>query len=327
MDPQLSPEMDDDDDDILFIGGILCVLTAAVHAHVAAATLFVRHRRRAPTVPRRVHRTHTITPLIEGNDRMCTKLLGMPWPLVELIQGILRPMMHPRGGLTVLDQITTFLLWMWQYPRLSLLSAVSGNIGETTTCRIIDKMLTAFVTTFAPFIHMSAPAARPQFILHHSLIGVLDGTALGIRRPTLEEERFYRGDKHRHFVSMLILCNPDGFITWVGVGYPGHNNDQANYSLSALARWIHGSGNRILTDGGFFGEELIRPVIRPTDSILFEYFNHLVQDERAIIEHVNADVKEFEAIAQRFRGNRMQLTQAAISACILHNMKVLWARS
>ena len=314
-------DISDDDMDVIIAAAASFVMTT-VAAQTSILAVLKRRVRKRRVGPYRRRTDHTITPLID-DDTECRKLLGVPRAVVGLGETTLLPQIQPRAGLSVLDQVVTLLVWLWHYPRLSLLSAISGNVGEATTHRVIVEVLDLFVTSFDSLIRMPAgAAARGRFVLHHSLVGVLDGTALGIRRPTIGQDRFYRGDKHRHFVSMLILCDPAGYILWIGVGYPGHNNDQANYSSSSLRAWLLAEGHKVLTDGGFFGDELIRPVIKP-DNPLLEYYNNLVQDERAIIEHVNSDIKEIEVLGSRFRGNRLLLTKAAVAVAILHNMKVI----
>jgi hypothetical protein len=198
-------------------------------------------------------------------------------------------------------------------------------VGIATAFRIIESAMQIFNTALCGVIHIpDISLLRHQFAISRWVIGVIDGTALGIRRPQHRQDRFYRGDKARHFLSLLVVCDSQGLVIWIGIGYPGHNNDQANYRRSSIRSWLlQQDSARLLSDGGFFGDELIRPVIKPSNPLM-RLWNELVQDERAIVEHVNADLKEFNVLATTFRGSQEQLCQAALSVAILHNLKILW---
>ena len=274
--------------------------------------------------PRRKRIKPVLLNLVQRSDLNSRKLLGIPWAVADLCMQRLHGELQSRAGISVDEQVAAFLLWLKHYPRLSLLSALIGNPGEVTCHRIVNEVLEVFVPALSRSLDM--PPLRELvgvFTWRRTIIGVIDGTPLTIRRPTQEQDRFYRGDKARHFISMLILCNPAGRILWAGVGYPGHNNDQANYNSSTLRPFVRTSGAEILSDGGFFGDELVRPVIKP-DTPLARVYNTIIQDNRAIVEHVNADIKEYEILSGRFRGSKEQLAAAAMAVCELHNFHLAW---
>ena len=274
--------------------------------------------------PRRKRIAPVLLSLVRDSDENSKKLLGVPWAVANLCMQRLSTVLQPRAGISVAEQVAAYLMYLKHYPRLTLLSALIGNPGEVTCHRIISEVTEVFVPAFSRFLEM--PPLEEMvgiFEWRRTIIGIIDGTPLTIRRPTLNQDRFYRGDKARHFISMLILCNTQGRILWAGVGYPGHNNDQSNYNSSSLRPFVRTSGADILSDGGFYGDALIRPVIKPNTPLAHTY-NTIIQDNRAIIEHVNADIKEFEILSGRFRGSREQLAEAAIAVCELHNFMLTW---
>ena len=304
----------------------LTTVLAGVTALMGMATVMLatRARLRHRSSPKRKRTEPTLMRLVRGDDESGKKLTGLPWAMIDLLITKLGRHLEPRAGLTAADQICAFLIWLRHYPRLSLLSAQSGNPGEATMWRVVNDVLAVFVPHLSGALRLPPiNELRGQLEWRHSVIGVLDGTPLSIRRPLQDQARFYRGDKARHFITMLLLCDVQGRILWVGVGYPGHNNDQANYSNSSLRPFVRAAGVELLTDGGFFGNELIRPLVRPSDA-LQEAFNTIIQDNRAVVEHVNVDVKEFEILSGRFRGSRILLTNAALAVCILHNILQAW---
>lgn len=120
-------------------------------------------------------------------------------------------------------------------------------------------------------------------------------------------------------MTALVVCDRNETIEWVSVGFPGHANDQANYSISNLRVFLEQENKKVLADGGFFGMSMVRPLIQPkrVEEIAW---NKLVQLERATIEHVNAHIKQWAVLSSVFRGNRMLLSQATIAVCALHNI-------
>ena len=213
--------------------------------------------------------------------------------------------------------ICMFLFYLRHYPCLSVLSALSGNCGEASALTVIKDVLPQFLAHYGHYIKMEVRAGG--LISNDTSIGSLDGTPLNIHRPGEDERRYYRGDKARHFVTALILCNREEQILWVGVGFPGHENDQGNYNISNLRIFLEQQQLTVIADGGFYGPQMVRPVISP-HTTAEKAWNAVVQHDRSVIEHVNAHIKNWKILSQTFRGNINHLCQCSIAVCALHNL-------
>ena len=75
------------------------------------------------------------------------------------------------------------------------------------------------------------------------------------------QRRFYRKDKHCHFMNLLIIVDNDGFITFCKGGYMGHLVDATCFNYARIPRLP--AGLFLLGDSGFpLTDQLIVPARR-----------------------------------------------------------------
>ena len=228
-------------------------VTATMTALTSLILVRRRHRKSSRSGPYRT-RIYPLLSEVRDRDGEALSLLGVPIGIVEVIPDTLSPVLASRAGLKVYDMICMFLFYLRHYPCLSVLSALSGNCGEASALTVIKDVLPQFLAHYGHYIKMEVRAGG--FISNDTSIGSLDGTPLNIHRPGEDERRYYRGDKARHFVTALILCNREEQILWVGVGFPGHENDEGNYNVSNLRIFLEQQQLTVIADGGFYGPQM-----------------------------------------------------------------------
>lgn len=60
-------------------------------------------------------------------------------------------------------------------------------------------------------------------------MGAIDGTFTPINRPSENQENSYNGHRHRHLMSIQMVCDCLGHLRFIQAGFPGHLNDVGTY--------------------------------------------------------------------------------------------------
>jgi len=95
-------------------------------------------------------------------------------------------------------------------------------------------------------------------VLRGRCAGYLDATCLFVRRPSINQRRFWRGDKRRHCFVAQAVVDPHGRIRHLVVGFPGGiSNDRGLYISTDLylnASAYFSAGEFLCADGGYPGD-------------------------------------------------------------------------
>jgi hypothetical protein len=121
---------------------------------------------------------------------------------------------------------------------------------------------------------------------------------------------YYRGDKHRHFLTAQVVTGLDGQIYNMQLGL-GHNNDQGMLGLTGMKEFLFNNDIKLLADGGYSNLRLVVP-----DENRSSQWNHEQKNLRSVVETAIGYVKSWNAASDTFR----QSPQHQILAlnCIYH---------
>lgn len=130
------------------------------------------------------------------------------------------------------NRILLVLIWLRKYPSLDLLACMF-DISMSTVSGTIHQV--------APIIwhHFRSCVTWPSLREWQSLrntwrhfpnaVGAIDGTYTPINRPTVNQRNYYSGHRHRHLMSIQVICDSLGHIRFIQAGFPGHLNDGGTY--------------------------------------------------------------------------------------------------
>lgn len=163
---------------------VVASTVAAVSAMSTTIGVAQRRRVRRRRGPYRIRVAVLIARCVDSSGE-ARSILGVPTGVAEAIADTLARCLLSRSGLSVYEMVCGFLFWLRHYPRLSLLSAMLGNIGETTALCVIRDVMPLFIEHYAPYIRFQSDA--PRFVADHDAIGIIDGTALNVHRPGQDE--------------------------------------------------------------------------------------------------------------------------------------------
>ena len=97
------------------------------------------------------------------------------------------------------------------------------------------------------FLTRCSQVVQDKGALLQETFGFLDGTAVRICRPMVDQEEFYSGYKKYHCIKYQAITTPDGMIIHVGGPFVGRHNDsgmlirsQIRHYLAAHARSLGG---------------------------------------------------------------------------------------
>lgn len=144
------------------------------------------------------------------------------------------------------------------------------------------------------------------------LLAILDATEQPVQRPKDPERqrRFYSGKKKRHTIKTGLVVNEEGLIRAVTPPTPGSVHDLRHFRESGVLGRIP-RACRVVGDRAFTGlqHDLPRhnlaiahkarrhhPLTRAQ-----KVANRELSQRRMVVEHVFAAMKQFRALADRFR--------------------------
>ena len=136
-------------------------------------------------------------------------------------------------------------------------------------------------------------------------VGSVDGTPHYKNRTHPKQSDYYRGDKHRFFITAQTVVSPEAQLMQFVFG-KGRNNDQAMFNKSGLRRNLILNNQKLLGDGGYHHRLLITP--EPTKS---KFWNQTQKDKRSIVEIVIGYVKTWGVARETFRQN-IELQEMAL---------------
>ena len=230
--------------------------------------------------------------------------------------------LHPKGGhpfvLTPFDYLAITLLYMRQYPTMDILADEWGGISKGTICKVYNSTITYLVITGK--LHLLSAKD-----LSDGDIVVVDATESPINRPKKGQKEFYSGKKKHHTIKTQILfCKNRCLIVGIRLD-KGHVHDFELFKRSEGADLPDGVEE--IGDSGYQGLGKLHknsetPVKKPRGGKLSEEqkaSNRLLSKKRICIEHVNAWVKRFRILKDRYRNRRCNFWKPMFLACVVFN--------
>ncbi|KAJ6252010.1 hypothetical protein M0813_14557 [Anaeramoeba flamelloides] len=95
-----------------------------------------------------------------------------------------------------------------------------------------------------------------------NIVGALDITEHKRNRCTSFERLLYSGKQKAHTIKSIAVVDIDGLFLYFKTGYKGHLNDENVWNLDNLQQKL-GPNNLLLTDGGFYGPLVTKPIRKP----------------------------------------------------------------
>jgi len=144
--------------------------------------------------------------------------------------------------LDIPERIMVWLMSLRGGPYLSDLQLATGW-DKSSICADFHYMNVVTASLLAPLIRWPDAAERlvmknsfpESTVLRGRCVGYLDATCLFVRRPSINQRRFWRGDKRRHCFVAQAVVDPHGRIRHLVVGFPGGiSNDRGLYISTDL---------------------------------------------------------------------------------------------
>lgn len=231
--------------------------------------------------------TKTTAPL---ND---TQLLG----LIETIEHCdqLADVPYGQRTLTVEDRV------------LLTLDYLSENRTEqalATTYRVSQPTVSRIISTFTDLIAGLLEKHRPTPADFQTFAGtlVVDGTLVtcwGWR----DHHDLYSGKHKTTGLNLQVACDLDGHLMWVSDPKPGSWHDLRCIRESEFPA-PEGQSWNVTADKGYIGWSCTHPIRKPKNGSLTEEdkdYNRQVNSYRAVIERVNAHLKNWHILKTRYR--------------------------
>jgi len=126
-------------------------------------------------------------------------------------------------------------------------------------------------------------------------IGSLDFSIHRIRQPEIGEWRFFRGDKHCHFINNLSISDITKVFLTVEPGYAGRMADSRAFELSQTFQQLEERNVQVLVDGGFHqGDNVIQAYEDDENT-------RLHKQNRAVVENSYRQIHDFQSTMNKWR--------------------------
>lgn len=120
--------------------------------------------------------------------------------------------------------------------------------------------------------------------------------------------KFYRGDKHAHFLNALVICGLNGHIYYVSIGY-GRNSDLLLFKRTGLPAFLEANDLRVLGDRGFKNPYVLFPTDPETTIEDMEY-NNVMYEYRSVVENIYSRISNWNLASSKFKQDVCLQTQS-----------------
>lgn len=199
--------------------------------------------------------------LEDYSDSEIRKVCGVDWRSAREIIGIFEPLEGTRRSAVPLEtKVITFLHYLrsrtfqWSLASSSGTSqaTVSDNISQCT-----DRLLSIALNTINFPTDPESITARKQgfFDIHRpkgfpNIIGVVDGTHIGIIAPNEDEDKFVNR-KNYHSINCQVVTDPSHRFLDINAKFPGSSHDSFIWRQSSVRTRI---SEGQLGEGWFLGK-------------------------------------------------------------------------
>lgn len=155
---------------------------------------------------------------------------------------------------------------------------------------------------------------------------LIDVTEIFIQRPKRKQKKYYSGKKKRHTIKVQIVYDLTAhkIVSFYISNGTTHDFKMFKESNPRFREFVKG-----LADSGYQGiakiwHSIETPFKKPRGGELSDEekeFNTLLGSIRVAIEHVNAWLKRFRMIKDRYRGNIKELWKVILFMCFAFNIE------
>jgi hypothetical protein len=234
------------------------------------------------------------------------------------------------------------LVWLRIYPTYEVLGLLFSLDKSNARDNVLDVLATLETLADFPFEHPAADRKKTRSVAavmdaFPDVRLVIDTKEQRIQRPTSTKENdaqksFYSGKKKCHTLKTEIGVRPDGQISSVSPSVPGG----ATHDLVLLRRTgLIGrldEGEAAMLDKAYVGLAKDYPEVRlyipfkaSRNHPLTEEqkaYNRLLAQYRIVVEHTNAQLNQFQVLAQVYRHARDSHPQAVRVVSLLVNQRI-----
>jgi len=235
------------------------------------------------------------------------------------------------------------LIWLRIYPTFEVLGFLF-SLNKTNVHDIVGDML-ATLETMADFPYERPQGDRKKLRSVAAVMDafpevrlVIDSKEQMIQRPksTKEDDRqkpYYSGKKKRHTIKNEIGVLPDGQIGALSQSVPGGATaDVTLLRKTRLVARLDAADEAAMLDKAYVGarkdfpdHRLLIPFKASRNHPLTEEekaFNRLVAKYRIVVEHTNAQLNQFQVLAQVYRHARKSHSRTIRAVAMLVNQRI-----
>lgn len=229
---------------------------------------------------------------------------------------------HKKGGrpnrLSVFSSLVVYLLYIRQYMTQTIIADIVG-VKKWAISRAYHWVQDTLIENGCLRLIGNRKAGTGNYLL-------IDVTEIYINRPKRNQKRYYSGKKKRHTMKVQIVfdvikCKIISFYISNGKTHDFKILKESNPHFNELIKG--------LADSGYQGIEKILPAIeipykKPRGGKLTnaeKEFNHILGSIRIGIEHVNAWLKRFRILKDRYRGRLKDMWKVVLFVCAVFNIE------
>ena len=229
---------------------------------------------------------------------------------------------HRQGGrpnhLSVFSCLVISLLYMRQYMTQTIIADIMGE-KKWAISRAFHWVLDALIKKGCLRLIGNRKAGARTYLL-------IDVTEIFINRPKRNQRRYYSGKKKHHTVKVQIIyditkCKIISFYIANGRTHDFKMLKDSDPHFNELLKGLADSGYQGISK---IWSAIETPIKKPHGGQLTDddkKFNHVLSSIRIGIEHVNAWLKRFRILKDRYRGRLRDLWKAVLFACAVFNIE------
>lgn len=229
---------------------------------------------------------------------------------------------HKEGGrpnrLSVFSSLVVYLLYIRQYMTQTIIADIIGA-KKWDISRAYHWVQDTLIKNGCLRLIGNRKAGAENYLL-------IDVTEIFINRPKRSQKRYYSGKKKRHTMKVQIVfdvmkCKIISFYISDGKTHDFKMLKESNPHFNELMKG--------LADSGYQGIKKILPEIetpnkKPRGGKLTndeKEYNHILGSIRIGIEHVNAWLKRFRILKDRYRGRLKDMWKVVLFVCAAFNIE------
>lgn len=246
------------------------------------------------------------------------------------------------------DRLLMALVWLRIYPTYEVLGFYF-SLHKTNARLNVEAVLDALLS-MSRFEFERPPKERQKLTSVQAVMDafpevalVIDTEEQRVRRPSgrdgegnSRQRPYYSGKKKAHTLKTQVAVRPDGLLAAVSESVPGSTHDLTLLRRTKLLEQLEG-GDGAMMDKAYDGIQSDRPEVplcvpykarrgRPLTELEEQYneeqYNRELSSYRIVVEHANAQLQKFGALAQVYRHDREKHTRTVRVVAGLVNRQI-----